>query len=244
MKYYALEKTEKKASLYIFGSISSYPWREKDKDAYAIVKELSELEVDEIDVHINSTGGAVAEGLAIYNVLKNSGIKVTTYCDGFACSAASVVFMAGDERVMNEASLLLIHNAWTYTQGNAADFRKAAEDLDTITQASVKSYMRHVNISEEELKRMMSEETWISAEDAKKMGFATKVLEEKVDEANQSAMQNIRERLLVAPAQKQEIKVSTAKEIAQAVMQEMQLKKDEQKPKSTWSSFFSAKKGE
>lgn len=244
MKYYALEKTEKKASLYIFGSISSYPWREKDKDAYAIVKELSELEVDEIDVHINSTGGAVAEGLAIYNVLKNSGIKVTTYCDGFACSAASVVFMAGDERVMNEASLLLIHNAWTYTQGNAADFRKAAEDLDTITQASVKSYMRHVNISEEELKKMMSEETWISAEDAKKMGFATKVLEEKVDEANQSAMQNIRERLLVAPAQKQEIKVPAAKEIAQAVMQEMQLKKDEQKPKSTWSSFFSAKKGE
>lgn len=244
MKYYALEKTEKKASLYIFGSISSYPWREKDKDAYAIVKELSELEVDEIDVHINSTGGAVAEGLAIYNVLKNSGIKVTTYCDGFACSAASVVFMAGDERVMNEASLLLIHNAWTYTQGNAADFRKAAEDLDTITQASVKSYMRHVNISEEELKKMMSEETWISAEDAKKMGFATKVLEEKVDEVNQSAMQNIRERLLVAPAQKQEIKVPAAKEIAQAVMQEMQLKKDEQKPKSTWSSFFSAKKGE
>ena len=242
MKYYALEKTEKKASLYIFGSITSYPWREKDKDAYAIVKELSELEVDEIDVHINSTGGAVAEGLAIYNVLKNSGIKVTTYCDGFACSAASVVFMAGDERVMNEASLLLIHNAWTYAQGNAADFRKAAEDLDTITQASVKSYMRHVNISEEELKRMMSEETWISAEDAKKMGFATKVLEEKVDEANQSAMQNIRERLLVAPAQKQEIKVSTAKEIAQAVMQEMQLKKDEQKPKSTWSSFFNTKK--
>lgn len=242
MKYYALEKTEKKASLYIFGSISSYPWREKDKDAYAIVKELSELKVDEIDVHINSTGGAVAEGLAIYNVLKNSGIKVTTYCDGFACSAASVVFMAGDERVMNEASLLLIHNAWTYTQGNAADFRKAAEDLDTITQASVKSYMRHVNISEEELKKMMSEETWISAEDAKKMGFATKVLEEKVDEVNQSAMQNIRERLLVAPAQKQEIKVPAAKEIAQAVMQEMQLKKDEQKPKSTWSSFFSAKK--
>lgn len=244
LKYYALEKTEKKASLYIFGSISSYPWREKDKDAYAIVKELSELEVDEIDVHINSTGGAVAEGLAIYNVLKNSGIKVTTYCDGFACSAASVVFMAGDERVMNEASLLLIHNAWTYTQGNAADFRKAAEDLDTITQASVKSYMRHVNISEEELKKMMSEETWISAEDAKKMGFATKVLEEKVDEANQSAMQNIRERLLVAPAQKKEIKVPTAKEIAQAVIQEMQLKKDEQKPKSTWGSFFSAKKGE
>lgn len=243
-KYYALEKTEKKASLYIFGSISSYPWREKDKDAYGIVKELSELDVDEIDVHINSTGGAVAEGLAIYNVLKNSGMKVTTYCDGFACSAASVVFMAGDERIMNEASLLLIHNAWTYVQGNAMEFRKQADDLDKITQASVKSYMRHVSISEEELKKMMDEETWISAEDAKTMGFATKVLEEKTDEASQSAMQSIREKLLFAPAQLEAIdmKIPTAKEIAQEIAKEMKLKKEEPKPKSAWSAFFNTKK--
>lgn len=244
MKYYALEKTEKKASLYIFGSISSYPWREKDKDAYAIVKELSELEADEIDVHINSTGGAVAEGLAIYNVLKNSNMKITTYCDGFACSAASVVFMAGDERIMNEASLLLIHNAWTYGQGNAAEFRKQAEDLDKITQASVKSYMRHVSISEEELKEMMDKETWISAEDAKKMGFATKVLEEKVEEANQSAMQNIKERLLSPQAvlEAKEIKIITAKEIAQAVIQEMEMRREEPGQKSAWSAFFNTKK--
>lgn len=138
MKYYALEKKDSKAELYIFGTITAYPWREKDKDAYGIVKELSELDTDEIEVHINSSGGAVSEGLAIYNVLKNSKAKVTTYCDGFACSAASVVFMAGDERVMNGASLLMIHNAWTYGQGNAAELRKQADDLDTITQASVK----------------------------------------------------------------------------------------------------------
>ena len=244
MKYYALEKTEKKASLYIFGSISSYPWREKDKDAYGIVKELSELEVDEIDVHINSTGGAVAEGLAIYNVLKNSNMKITTYCDGFACSAASVVFMAGDERIMNEASLLLIHNAWTYGQGNAAEFRKQAENLDKITQASVKSYMRHVSISEEELKEMMDKETWISAEDAKKMGFATKVLEEKVEEANQSAMQNIKERLLSPQTvlEAKEIEIPTVKEIAKAIMKEMEMRKEEPEQKSAWSAFFNTKK--
>ena len=229
MKYYALEKNDKKASLYIFGSITSYPWREKDKDAYGIVKELSELEVDEIDVHINSTGGAVSEGLAIYNVLKNSNMKVTTYCDGFACSAASVVFMAGDERIMNEASLLLIHNAWTYGQGDAAEFRKQADDLDKITQASVKAYMRNVNISEEELKNMMNVETWVSAEDAKKMGFATKVLEEKIDEANQSAMQNIKEKLLSVPSQIQEFdfKVPSAEEIAQEVLKLMNEEKKE-----------------
>lgn len=239
MKYYALEKNEKKASLYIFGSITSYPWREKDKDAYGIVKELSELEVDEIDVHINSTGGAVAEGLAIYNVLKNSNMKVTTYCDGFACSAASVVFMAGDERVMNEASLLLIHNAWTYGQGDAAEFRKQADDLDKITQASVKAYMRNINISEEELKSMMNVETWISAEDAKTMGFATKVLEEKVDEANQSAMQNICEKLLSVPSQIKEFnfEIPSAEKIAQEVLNA--IKKEEKKEeKNPWDSFF------
>ena len=137
MKYYALEKKENKAELYVFGSITAHPWREKDKDAYGLVKELSELEADEIDVHINSNGGAVSEGLAIYNVLKNNKAKVTTYCDGFACSAASVIFMAGDERVMNSASLLMIHNAWTYGEGDAAELRKQADDLETITQASV-----------------------------------------------------------------------------------------------------------
>ena len=76
------------------------------------------------------------------------------------------------------------------------------------------------------------------------MGFATKVLEEKVDEANQSAMQSIRERLLspMATLEVQEFKIPTAKEIAQAVMQEMQQKKEEPKPKSQWSSFFNSKK--
>lgn len=244
MKYYALEKTGKKADLYIFGSISSYPWREKDKDAYGIVKEISELEVDEIDVHINSTGGAVAEGLAIYNVLKNSNIKITTYCDGFACSAASVVFMAGEERIMNEASLLMIHNAWTYGQGNAAELRKQAEDLDKITQASIKSYMRNINISEDELKKLMDEETWLSADDAKKMGFATKVLEEKTEEANQSAMQSIKEKMMIAPAQPgvKEVAVPTAQEIARAIVEELKKTKQESHEESAWSAFFCRKK--
>lgn len=241
MKYYALEQKDKKASLYIFGSISSYPWREKDKDAYGIVKELSELDAEEIEVHINSTGGSVAEGLAIYNVLKNSDMKITTYVDGFACSAASVIFMAGDERVMNEASLLMIHNAWTYGQGDANEFRRQADDLDIITQASVKAYMRHVSITEDELKGMMDNETWLSAEDAKEKGFATKVLEENTEEANQSAMQSIRDRLLndtIAPVQESAQEYPTAEEIAQAVVEKMNITQKPECPKNSWDTFF------
>ena len=74
-------------------------------------------------------------------------MKVTTICDGFACSAASVIFMAGDERIINEASLLMIHNAWTYANGNATELRKAAEALDKITQASVNAYVSQAVIS-------------------------------------------------------------------------------------------------
>ena len=105
-KYYCLEVSQEAADLYIFGDITARPWDEKDKDAYGIVKELQALETDKVNVHINSYGGDVSEGLAIYNVLKNSKAKVTTYCDGFACSAASVIFMAGEDRVMNSASLV------------------------------------------------------------------------------------------------------------------------------------------
>ncbi len=243
MKYYQLEQTEKKADMYIFGTISSYPWREKDKDAYAVVKELQDLNVDEISVHINSTGGSVAEGLAIYNVLKNHKAKVTTYCDGFACSAASVIFMAGEKRVMNEASLLMIHNAWTYGMGNAAELRKQAEDLDIITQASVNAYVRNSTISEEEIKKMMDAETWISAEKAKEYGFATQIYEEEVNEASQSAMKAIRNIILTEPKQAElkAMEIDTDS-IAQKVAE--QLEKRFEKPKSAWSAFFGEKKGE
>lgn len=222
-KYYALEKVERKAELYIFGSITRYPWYEKDRDSYGIVKQLQDLDVDEIDVYINSTGGSVSEGLAIYNTLKNHKAKIRTYNSGFACSAATVPFMAGDERIVFNSSLFMIHNAWTYASGNAADFRKQAEELEIITQASVKAYMERVNISEEEVKVMMDNETWLSAEQAVEYGFATGIYEEKVEGANQSSMPVIKQKLLnqdadgIAPVQNMGISFLSAGEIAQEV---------------------------
>lgn len=252
-KYYALEKSGDDADLYIFGDITSYPWREKDKDAYGIVKELRDTEAKNLNVHINSYGGAVAEGLAIYNTLKNHSAHVTTICDGFACSAASVIFMAGDKRIMNEASLLMIHNAWTYASGNADDLRKEAEDLDKITEASVNAYMSRVSISEEDLKKKMDDETWITAEEAVTDGFATGIMEDDGEGAKQSAMKSIRERLIggIAPAQssKETLKVD-ADGIAEAVakrVETMLLCGAEGKNKETgtgWGAFFNSGKGE
>ena len=117
------------AELYIFGDITSWPWFEGDVSSYTLARELQELkDVDEIRVYINSYGGEVAEATAIYNQLRDHTAKVVTVCNGFACSAASVIFMAGDERMMNRASRLMIHNAMMGARGNAAQLRKAAED--------------------------------------------------------------------------------------------------------------------
>ena len=200
-KYYQLETDGTDADLYIFGDITSYPWGEKDKDAYGIIKELGSLTASNIRVHINSYGGDVSEGLAIYNTLKNSNMNITTVCDGFACSAASVIFMAGDARIMNEASLLMIHNASSYAYGTSESMRKQADDLDTITGASKAAYMNCVNITEAELTDMMDSETWIGPDDALTMGFATAIgVSEESDNVTQSARKMVYDRLTGAKA--------------------------------------------
>ena len=204
-KYFSLEKNKKMATLNIYGDITSWPWLESDVSAYNLSKQLEEMnDVDEINVYINSYGGEVAEGLAIYNALKRHKAKVRTHCDGFACSIASVIFMAGDERIMNPTSLLMIHNAWTYASGNAQELRKQAEDLDKITQASIEAYKSIASIDEDEIKALMDAETWILPDEAIEYGFATKVLkDEKTEKASQSAWLQIFE-LVKAHRQEEE----------------------------------------
>ena len=148
-------------------------------------------DIEEIHVHINSFGGSVAEGIAIYNILKNHKAKVITYCDSFACSIASVIFMAGDERIMNEASLLMIHNAWTIAVGNAENFRKQADDLDKISELSVGIYAKTTGLDEKFIKEMMDAETWIDSSEAIEYNFATDIVEEKTEEVVQSVKQSL-----------------------------------------------------
>ena len=195
-RYYSLATEGDSAEVCIFGDITPYPW-EGDMSAYNLSKQLEEMgDVKQINVHINSYGGEVAEGLAIYNALRNHNAKVNTICDGFACSIASVIFMAGDERIMNDSSLLMIHNAWTLAEGNADQLRKQADDLEKINEASVKAYMSKVSISEEELKALMDGETWISPEDAVEWGFATSVKKDESEKPSQSARKKVQKMIL------------------------------------------------
>lgn len=195
-KYFQLTTSEDgtTADLDIYGDISSCWWDDDAMSAPKLSKQLDELgDVSQINVHINSYGGEVAEGLAIYSALRRHKARVRTTCDGFACSIASVIFMAGDERLMSDASLLMIHNAWTSAWGvNAADLRKLADDMDTITSASKSAYMARVSITEAELTELMDAETWISPADAVDMGFATAIETfESGDKASQGARDSL-----------------------------------------------------
>lgn len=196
-KYFSLQQADRKADIYIFGDITSWEWLESDVSSYTLARTIQALDADEITVHINSYGGEVAEGLAIHNSLKNSKAKIRTVCDGFACSAASVVFMAGEERVMNPASLLMIHNAWSSASGNAAELRKAADDLDAISKTAAEAYKARISLSDKDLAALLDNETWIAPQDAVAWGFATGILDEAAPSGvNQSARTSVYQALL------------------------------------------------
>lgn len=183
--YFSLTKTKNEATLNIYGDITSMPFFENDMSVDRLSKQLAQLgDVSKITVYINSYGGEVAEGLAIYNALKRHKAQVTTYCDGFACSIASVIFMAGDERIMSDSSLLMIHNAWSVVEGNAQELRKQADDLEKITQASITAYKAHSTLSEEEIVALMDAESWLLPDEALEYGFATAI--EATEHANAS----------------------------------------------------------
>lgn len=182
--------------------------------------------VETIEVHINSFGGEVAEGVAIYNALRNSGKRIVTVCDGFACSIASVIFMAGDERIMNSASLLMLHNASMHAEGTPAQLRKAAEDLETITSMSKTVYLEHATdaLTADLLTEVMDAETWVSPETAIEWGLATEVRTSEEEGVTQSARQLVSDALTGAAkvAEHTEIDVTAlASAIAEQVAKQL-----------------------
>lgn len=207
-KYYnmQIDKENKIADVTIFGEITSWPWLESDVSSYKLSKRLEELKgVEQINVHINSYGGEVAEGWAIYNSLINHPAKITTIVEGFACSIASVIFMAGEKRIMNDASVLMIHNVLSYVCGNFNDMRKQADDLEKLNNLSKKTYLKYISISDEELQKMMNEETLLTPEECVQMGFATEIKKEEQKKYSQSARRTLMKKIFSNNSQSQTI---------------------------------------
>ena len=210
-KFYqiAVNSDKRVADIIIYGDITSFAtdltrWYGDDENiaevaSRQIIKEINGLDVDTINVYINSYGGEVAEALAIYSALKRHSASVHTFCDGFACSAATIIFCAGDVRTMGSIALMMIHNCMSYLgYANSNEMRKAAEDNDKINQSSIEAYKLVSNLSEEEIRQMMDNATWLTAQECLKYGFATEVadLEEDDAEVQQSAFHLIREAVL------------------------------------------------
>ncbi|GCD13188.1 head maturation protease, ClpP-related [Clostridium tagluense] len=134
-------------------------------------------DVKQINIYINSYGGSVKEGLAIYNQLKRHTAQKTVFIDGFACSIASVIAMAGDKVVMGVNTLVMVHHAAMSVYGNAEELRKAANDVEVIDNASCSSYLAKAGdkLTAETLKVLLDGQTWLSAEQCLQYGLCDEI---------------------------------------------------------------------
>ena len=164
--------------LRIYNTVESDSWwKESETSAKHFYDMLKEYEnAKEIKIYINSLGGSVLEGIAIYNQLKRHKAHKTVYIDGFACSIASVIAMAGDTVIMPKNTCMMIHNAWIVAMGNAKELRKAADDLDVINSAAIQAYLDRAGdkLTHEKLTEMLDAETYLTAEQCIEYGFADK----------------------------------------------------------------------
>jgi len=169
-----------RVTLLLYGLITMFAdsWQD-DRSAYEIAEELKALaadgEIESITARINSPGGSAFGGLAISNILRNWPAPVTTHVDGLAGSAASIIFAAGDERIMPSNTLLFVHRASGMAWGNAGEMEKMADDLKQIDKAILATYQEITGLPEDRLRQLMDDESFISAQQAKELGFATSI---------------------------------------------------------------------
>ena len=141
-----------------------------------------------IHLKVNSPGGNVFDGIAIYNALLSHGATVTAEVVGLAASIASVILMAATEISMGEGSMLMIHNPYSAVMGgDAGEMRKMADTLDKVKDSMITAYRRHTKKTKAEVAAIMDAETWFSAREAQDAGFAEKVIDPDEDREDQMA---------------------------------------------------------
>jgi len=177
--YYSMRAQSADAAvIYIFGDIEDWKWVDEDVTPTSFLADLAALgDVSDIDLQINTRGGSVFAGIAIYNVLRSHKAKVTVTVAGLAASIGSVIAMAGDTIIMPGNAVMMIHDPSTYAGGNPADLRKVADILDGIKQTLVNTYHDKTGLDHETIKQMMADETWMTASQALELGFADKMID-------------------------------------------------------------------
>jgi len=176
--WYKIENKADKAEIWIYESIGEDFWSGGGVTAKKFQEELAAIKSKQIELHINSPGGQVFEGVTIYNLLKQHEASITTYIDGLAASIASVIALAGDKVVMAANALFMIHNPSGMVLGTSADMRKMADVLDKIRSTMSGVYSGKSGLNEDEINKLLDDETWMTADEAKLAGFVDEIAEE------------------------------------------------------------------
>ncbi len=169
-----LETSGERAELYFYGDICGDSWRsewvQEDKAPQDVVNFLKELDGknNPIDIFVNSLGGDVFGGIAIYNILKRYQGEKTAHIDGIAASIAGIIPFACDKVKAPESAQIMMHKPFTYCEGNADDLQKCIETLDICESSIIDIYMEHVRdgITREQIKAMIDNETWLTCKEA------------------------------------------------------------------------------
>ena len=135
-------------------------------------------DVEEINVRINSPGGSVFDGFAIYNSLKRLDAKIIVDIDGMALSIASVIAMVGDEIRMADNAMMMVHNPFTVVAGTSKELRETADVLDSMRDNIAQTYSERSKLSTDEAITAMDAETWYTAQEAVDVGLADNTTEE------------------------------------------------------------------
>lgn len=173
-KFYDIKAAgENSTVINIFGDIGFDWWAEESNDAKAFSEEVGAITSDFLTVRINSYGGSVSDGLAIFNAITRHNAKVTTEIVGVAYSIASLIAMAGDEVVMAENTLLMIHAPWGHIAGNAVELREHADVLDKYADAMATSYMNKSGQAKEQIDALLKDgkDHYFTAAEALAEGF-------------------------------------------------------------------------
>lgn len=168
------------ADLYIYGEITCSKYFNEEVTPLEICDFLTQVEgVKHLNLYINSPGGEVFAGVAIYNMLSRIDAEITCFIDGVAASTAAFLAMVADKIVMYENTFLMIHNPTMWMKGDSAALNKAADNLDKIRDVIINVFKTRFNISIKNIKKLMDNETFISAKDALKYGIIESVCELK-----------------------------------------------------------------
>jgi ATP-dependent protease ClpP protease subunit len=182
--------SESEGELTLYGDIAESSWYGDTISSKKFAKDLKALgDIKNLEVRINSGGGDVFAGHAIYAMLKDHPANVTVKIDGLAASAASVIAMAGNEIVIPSSSFMMIHNPSASSSGNANDFVKMSETLNVIKDGIVNAYADKTGKDKKTISQMMDNETWMTGEDAVREGFAD-TLEPESKTKNQKPVLN------------------------------------------------------